>query len=46
MDGIFTTYALYRKLQSELYVVQGPSIKGISKEELLAKEIIAPNQDY
>lgn len=44
MDGIFTTYALYRKLQSELHIVQGTSIKGITKEELLAKVIMAPNQ--
>ncbi len=44
MDGIFTTYALYKKLQSELHIVQGTSIKGITKEELLAKVIMAPNQ--
>ncbi len=44
IDGIFTTYALYRKLQSELHIVQGTSIKGITKEELLAKVIMAPNQ--
>lgn len=40
----FAVYALYKKLQSELNVVQGTSIKGITKEELLAKEIMVPSQ--
>ncbi len=40
----FAVYALYKKLQSELNVVQGTSIKGITKEELLAKKIMVPNQ--
>ena len=44
MDGIFAAYALYKKLQSELHIVQGTSIKGITKEELLAKAIMAPRQ--
>ena len=38
----FTVYALYKKLQSELNAVQGTSIKGITKDELLAKEIMIP----
>lgn len=38
----FTVYASYKKLQSELNSVQGTSIKGITKEELLAKSISIP----
>jgi len=44
MDEKFTVYSLYKKLQSELHIVQGTSIKGITKEELLAKVIMAPKQ--
>lgn len=39
----FTVYACYKKLQSELNAVQGTSIKGITKSELLAKQIMIPN---
>ncbi|MCC8156913.1 MAG: restriction endonuclease subunit S [Oscillospiraceae bacterium] len=42
-DKWFTAYALYQKLQGELNSVQGTSIKGITKEELLAKKIFIPN---
>lgn len=38
----FTVYACYKKLQSELNAVQGTSIKGITKDELLAKNIMVP----
>ncbi len=38
----FTVYTLYKKLQSELNAVQGTSIKGITKEELLTKEVMIP----
>ena len=38
----FTVYALYKKMQSELNAVQGTSIKGVTKDELLAKEIMIP----
>lgn len=38
----FTVYALYKKLQSELNAVQGTSIKGVTKDELLAKEVMIP----
>ena len=41
----FTVYACYKKLQSELNSVQGTSIKGITKDELLAKEISIPSYD-
>ena len=39
---LFTVYACYKKLQSELNAVQGTSIKGITKDELLAKNIMVP----
>ena len=44
-EPLFTVYACYKKLQSELNAVQGTSIKGITKEELLAKAIMVPQYD-
>lgn len=41
-EPLFTVYALYKKLQSERNAVQGTSIKGITKDELLAKNIMVP----
>lgn len=41
-EPLFTVYACYKKLQSELNAVQGTSIKGITKNELLAKNIMVP----
>lgn len=41
-EPFFTVYACYKKLQSELNAVQGTSIKGITKEDLLAKVIMVP----
>ena len=41
-EPFFTVYACYKKLQSELNTVQGTSIKGITKDELLAKIIMVP----
>ena len=41
-EPFFTVYACYKKLQSELNTVQGTSIKGITKDELLAKTISEP----
>ena len=41
-EPLFTVYACYKKLQSELNAVQGTSIKGITKDELLAKNIMVP----
>lgn len=38
----FTAYVLYKKLQSELNAVQGTSIKGVTKDELLTKKIMTP----
>ena len=41
-EPLFAVYACYKKLQSELNAVQGTSIKGITKDELLAKNIMVP----
>ena len=41
-EPLFTVYACYKKLQSELNAIQGTSIKGITKDELLAKVIMVP----
>ncbi len=44
VDHWFGVYSIWKKLQSELHAVQGTSIKGITKEELLAKQIKVPDQ--
>ena len=41
-EPFFTVYSCYKKLQSELNSVQGTSIKGITKDELLSKTIMVP----
>ena len=41
-EPIFTVYGLYQMLQGELSAVQGTSIKGMTKEDLLSKTISAP----
>ena len=41
----FGVYSCYKKMQSELHAVQGTSIKGITKNELLEKEIFVPCLD-
>ena len=41
-DVLFSVYAIYKKLQGELNAVQGTSIKGITKDELLSKCIFVP----
>ena len=38
----FCLYSIWKKLQSELFSVQGTSIKGITKEEILLKQICVP----
>jgi len=43
-DVKFTAYLLYKKLQGELNSVQGTSIKGITKDELLAKAVFVPER--
>ena len=41
-EPIFTVYGLYQMLQGELSAVQGTSIKGMTKEDLLSKAISVP----
>lgn len=41
----FTSYSLYKRLQQDLCKVQGTSIKGITKNELLIKEIMVPSYE-
>ena len=41
-EPIFTVYGLYQMLQGELSAVQGTSIKGMTKEDLLSKVISVP----
>lgn len=40
----FAIYAIYRKLMQEAHSVQGTSIKGITKSELLSKKIATPSE--
>ena len=42
VEPFFAIYACYKKLQSDLNAVQGTSIKGITKDELLSKAIMVP----
>ena len=39
----FTAYLLYRLLQKEVTQLQGTSIKGITKVELLSKKVLIPS---
>lgn len=41
-EPIFTCYALYKRLQEDLHIVQGSAIKGITKEDLLNKTLAIP----
>ena len=41
-DAKFTCYSLFQRLQNDLHVVQGSAIKGITKDDLLTKEIMVP----
>lgn len=43
IDPEFTVYALYKMMQSVSNEVQGTSIKGVTKDELLTKKIIFPS---
>ena len=43
-EPIFTCYVLYKRLQEDLHIVQGSAIKGITKEDLLGKEITVPSE--
>ena len=42
IDECFAVYSLHKKMQGALNFLQGTSIKGITKEELLAKTIMVP----
>lgn len=44
-DAVYPCYAIFRKLQSELHIVQGSAIKGITKDELLNKLITLSNEE-
>ena len=44
-DPYFTCYSLYKRIQEDLHIVQGSAIKGITKDDLLAKEIVVPEKD-
>lgn len=44
IDVDFGAYLLYRKMQSELNAVQGTSIKGVTKDELLKKNVLVPSK--
>ena len=41
----FTVYTLYQMLQGELQAVQGTSIKGMTKDDLLSKSIFVPKDE-
>ena len=45
IDVDFGAYLLYKKMQSELNAVQGTSIKGITKDELLNKAVLVPRYE-
>ena len=44
-DILFIVYSIYRMLQKESTQLQGTSIKGITKEDLLSKKICLPEID-
>ncbi len=44
-DPQFTCYSLYKRLKDDLHIVQGSAIKGITKDDLLTKEIMVPEKD-
>lgn len=44
VDKWFGAYSIWKKIQSELHAVQGTSIKGITKEELLSKRTLIPKE--
>ena len=41
-EPYFSVYSLYQMLQGELQAVQGTSIKGMTRDDLLSKSIIVP----
>lgn len=45
VDPLYAVYSIWKMLQREKLGVQGTSIKGITKEELLSKVIEVPNSE-
>ena len=45
VDAIFCVYCLYKMLQREINNIQGTSIKGITKADLLEKNVSVPIKD-
>lgn len=45
LDKWFTTYVLYHLLQKEKKSVQGTSIKGMTKDDLISKKITTPTSN-
>lgn len=43
-EPIFICYSVYKRLQNDIHIVQGSAIKGITKDDLLSKEILLPNE--
>lgn len=41
----FLCYAVYKKLKEDLHIVQGSAIKGITKEDLMSKQLLLPSVD-
>ncbi len=39
VDPVYAVYSVYKKIQSELMAVQGTSIKGVTKDDLLTKDL-------
>ena len=45
IDINFGAYLLYKKMQSESNSVQGTSIKGVTKDELLSRTVLVPTEE-
>ena len=45
IDAWYAVYSIWKTLQSKLHTVQGTSIKGLTKEELLSMRMLVPKQE-
>jgi type I restriction enzyme, S subunit len=45
IDAWYAVYSIWKTLQSKLHTVQGTSIKGLTKEELLSMQMLVPVQE-
>lgn len=45
IDAWYAVYSIWKTLQSKLHTVQGTSIKGLTKEELLSMQMLIPKQE-